>query len=163
MATTSDSGFFTLGNSSAATQLHGFPSGGTLGQVIAKLDATDYNFAWTTLLPTSVAASGTTASSQVNLQPNGVMATAGLYRVSIFIEVTTIGTAGTIQPQVLFTDDAIAETISGTAFTVTATGMTQMSAVIYSTGVLNIVAKATASGITGGCVYTMKSAIERLA
>lgn len=110
---------------------------------------------------TSTASSG---NITINLQPGGATALAGLYRVSLFIEVTVVATAGTYGGRVTFTDDAKAETLqcipTGTAMT--ATGMTQCTAAVRSTGAANIQVQMNVTGITGTPTYTLLATLERL-
>lgn len=110
---------------------------------------------------TSTASSG---NIQQNLQYRGNLAPAGLYRVTVYTEVTTAATAGTYGIQVLYTDDAKSETLQMVAAgqSMTSLGATQGTAVIRTSGSANIAYKVAVTGITGTPSYTAYATLEKL-
>ena len=110
---------------------------------------------------TATAASG---NLQANLQPYGNQAIAGTYRICGYAEVTTVATGGTYGVQVLYTDDAKAETFQliPSTTSLTALGATNGCATIHSNGSANIVWKLAVASLTGTPSYTTFATLERL-
>jgi hypothetical protein len=116
----------------------------------------------------SVAYATTTASSgniTQTLRPGGARAAAGLYRLSVYLEITTAAGAGTYEIKGLYTDDAKAEQVElvSAGASLTAVGSSQSSAVIYSNGTADVSYTVLVTGITGTPVYVAKAVLERLA
>lgn len=118
--------------------------------------------------PTRLTAYNTTTASsgniQVNLQPYGNTAPAGLYRLCVDFEVTTVATGGTYGIQFLYTDDAQAETYQAVATgqSFLTLGSVQACAMIRTTGSVNVAYKVAVTGITGTPSYTAYATLESL-
>jgi hypothetical protein len=98
---------------------------------------------------------GTTAIAGTN--------TAGLYRVSYYLEDTTADlTAGTIMVTFAFTDDAGATTISSAALPLTALGMTSGDIFVRVLGAGSISYSTTLVGIIGTSQYALFIVCEKL-
>lgn len=109
-------------------------------------------------------ASASSGNLQANLQPYGNSAVAGMYRVCGYVEVSTAGSGGTYGVQIIYTDDAQAETLQLVAGgqSLSALGFSQGCGVIYTNGSVNVIWKVAVSGITGTPTYKTFATMERL-
>lgn len=107
----------------------------------------------------AVATTGLTASvGTANLQCGGAICSAGTYRVTVYDEVTTVGT-GTITSTIGWQDDAAARTVTSTGVATTATNFEQVTYYVRADGVHNLT-YATTLSVSG--TYGVYVTLERL-
>jgi hypothetical protein len=88
---------------------------------------------------------------------------AGLYRITFYLNVTTAGTAGTVQLILGYTDDAGAKTQNSTAVNMTTVGnMISGVFAFYTTGAVGVVYQTAVSGAAGAPAYSLTMQVERL-
>lgn len=90
---------------------------------------------------------------------------AGMYRASVYVEVTTAGTAGTLAVQIKYSDDNGAQAVDPlpvATLSLAATGFSQGIIVIRSGSATAIKYNTTATGILGSPRYALKIVLERL-
>lgn len=117
-----------------------------------------------TIIGASVALTAQSASiGATNIQVNGGVAPAGLYRLSYYLVITTAGTSGTVSATFGWSDLAAART-SGTgnitfgSLAAPATG----SVIIQANGVANITYLTTVTAAVGSPAYALNITLERL-
>lgn len=116
---------------------------------------TEYQTAASIQLTAQVAAIGSTNIAATN--------TAGLYRVSYYLEDTTADiTAGTISVTIGWTDDAGATTASSTALPLTAVGRTSGILYVRVAGTGSIQYSTTLVGIIGTSQYALFITVEKV-
>ena len=102
------------------------------------------------------------AATSIQTNVPGILP-AGLYRVTYYLNVTTAGTAGTVQLNLTYTDDAIAQTQHSASVSMTTLGnMAQGVFVFYTAGAVNVQYSTTVAGATGTPAYSLNLQAERL-
>jgi hypothetical protein len=102
------------------------------------------------------------AATSIQTNVPGILP-AGLYRLTYYLNVTTAGTAGTVQLTVTYTDDAGAKTQTSTAVSMTTLGNSAQGVfVLYTAGAVNVQYATTVAGATGAPAYSLTMQAERL-
>lgn len=108
-----------------------------------------------------VLAAQTASVAAANLRVGGVVAPAGLYRVSVYILTTVAGSAGTVTINILFNDGIAARTDSF-VISLAALAYGGTSFVIGNDGVHDVQYSTTVAGATGSPQYAFRVVVERL-
>lgn len=108
-----------------------------------------------------VLAAQTASVAAANLRVGGVVAPAGLYRVSVYILTTVAGSAGTVTINILFNDGIAARTDSF-VISLAALAYGGTSFVVGNDGVHDIQYSTTVAGATGSPQYAFRVVTERL-
>jgi len=86
----------------------------------------------------------------------------GLYRINYYLDITTVGTAGTIGPQFAWLDNAQVQNAVPTPVSTLAKNYMSGSLVIYATAGANISYQTNFAGVTGSPQYSFFATVEKL-
>jgi hypothetical protein len=103
--------------------------------------------------------------STTNLQCTGAtsICPSGVYRINVYLVVTTAGTAGTVVAAVGWNDGATVRTITPvSSIAMTAQNYSSWSLLVRSGGSAHITYSTTVSGATGSPLYSIYVTVERL-
>lgn len=104
-----------------------------------------------------------TSIGATNIQVNGGVAPAGLYRISYYLVITTAGTSGTVSATFGWSDPAAARTSgSGNVTFGTLAAPATGSVIIRANGVANITYLTTVTAAVGSPAYALYISLERL-
>ncbi len=95
----------------------------------------------------------------------GSLPAAGLYRISVYLDVVTAGTAGTLSTRINFTpDDTVASfSIATSPYTITAIGGASGAVIVESSGTAQITYEVDTTLFTAGSLsYSLRIVGEKL-